>query len=334
MPERYPAGYHASTESNRWFASRMSMDTDQLVAFQYVVREGSFTRAAIALGIGQPAVSARIQALEAAVGGALFTRGRRVALTALGDGFLPFARRATEILVEGVEAARLARTGGRGRVTVATLGSLAAGLVGPAMAATIRARPELEWLVRSGDHELVLGLLFDGIAELGVIVWPAPESGAAALTRLCTMREPVVLAVAPGHPLAARRRVTRDDVVALARPLLRLRWWRAHHPELIRLAQRAGSWVEVPMESARHLVTRGVAAGFFPRTFIADDVDAGRLVIVPVRDLAPITRATALVRRPRPTPPTPARAGLVGALRPQAAALGILAGASRVALRS
>jgi len=37
------------------------MELDQLVAFERVVREGSFSRAAIALGIGQPAVSSRIQ---------------------------------------------------------------------------------------------------------------------------------------------------------------------------------------------------------------------------------------------------------------------------------
>ena len=43
-----------------------AMATDQLVAFQRIVREGSFSRAAFALGIGQPAVSARIAALEAA----------------------------------------------------------------------------------------------------------------------------------------------------------------------------------------------------------------------------------------------------------------------------
>src|SRR6476646_9757409 len=93
----------------RWTGA--AMDVDQLLSFERVVREGSFTRAALSLGIGQPAVSARIQALEAELGGPVFTRGRRVALTALGETFLPFARRATELLATGVEAARLTRTG-------------------------------------------------------------------------------------------------------------------------------------------------------------------------------------------------------------------------------
>src|SRR4051812_45921076 len=101
------------------------MDTEQLVAFQQIVREGSFTRAAVSLRVGQPAISARIRALEDAVGGPLFTRGRRVSLTTLGESFLPYARRATEVLAEGVEAARLTRAGHRGRVTIAALGSLA-----------------------------------------------------------------------------------------------------------------------------------------------------------------------------------------------------------------
>ena len=56
------------------------MDRDQLAAFDHIVREGSFTRAAVALGIGQPAVSARVQALEDEIGGMLFTRGRLAAI--------------------------------------------------------------------------------------------------------------------------------------------------------------------------------------------------------------------------------------------------------------
>src|SRR5258708_9194554 len=86
------------------------MELDQLIAFERVVREGSFSRAAIGLGIGQPAVSSRIQGLEEAVGGTLFSRGRRIRLTTLGESFLPYARRVLEVLREGVQVARLAQT--------------------------------------------------------------------------------------------------------------------------------------------------------------------------------------------------------------------------------
>src|SRR5690242_16890547 len=115
--------------------SILSMDSAQLLAFQRVVREGTFTRAALSLNIGQPTLSARIQTLEAELGGRLFTRGRRVALTALGTHFLPYVRRALETLDEGARVARAAERGEHGRVTLASLGSLADGLVGPALAA-------------------------------------------------------------------------------------------------------------------------------------------------------------------------------------------------------
>ena len=300
------------------------MDVDQLIAFQRVVREGSFTRAALSLGLGQPAVSARIQALEAELGGTLFTRGRRIALTALGESFLPYVQRATELLAEGAEAVRLARTGQRGRVTLASLGSLAAGLVAPAIAKVASAHPDIEWFVRSGAHETVLRMLFDGLVELGIVVWPCPEPGAGDLTRLFVVREPVVLAVAPTHPLAQRRRVTRDAVAQHGRPFLRLRWWREHHPDLDALVQRAKSSLELPMETAHYLVTRGAATGYFPRTYIADDLLTERLVIVEVRDQPPLTREIALVRGRRPAPPSPALSATIAALREQARALGVL----------
>src|SRR4051812_364768 len=120
------------------------MDTDQLLAFQRVVRQGSFSRAARTLDIGQPAVSARIQALEAQLGGALLTRGRRLGLTALGARFLPFVDRALETLDEGLKSARLSQSRHRGRVTLAVLGSLAGGLLGPVLVQFVAAHPEVE----------------------------------------------------------------------------------------------------------------------------------------------------------------------------------------------
>src|SRR6185295_14213872 len=102
-------------------AALARMDTDQLLAFQRVVREGSFSRAAVALDVGQPAVSARIHALEVAVGGPLFTRGRRIALTPLGESFLDYATRALDVLAAGVDDARLIRGGERGRISLGVM---------------------------------------------------------------------------------------------------------------------------------------------------------------------------------------------------------------------
>jgi LysR family transcriptional regulator, low CO2-responsive transcriptional regulator len=291
------------------------MQLDQLIAFDRIAREGSFSRAALALGLGQPAVSARILALEDAVGGSLFVRGRALRLTALGESLLPYVRRALEVLREGVEASRLAQVGERGSVRIGALGSLAGGLVGPALAEFVRARPRVDCTIRSGDHEFLLQLLVDGVVDAALTVWPC--TSAVELTPLFVFREPVVLVAHPRHPLARRGRVAREEVARLARPLLRLRWWQSHHPEIERLAGESEPSVEVAMEAGRRLVASGVGAGFFTRTYIAEELDRGTLVEIRVRGLR-LFRDSALVRRTHSGPISPALAAFIQVLRRRA----------------
>ena len=301
---------------------------DQLVAFDQVVRDGSFSRAALSLGIGQPAVSSRIQGLEAALGGPVFRRGRRIALTPLGENFLPYARRTMAVLAEGVENVRLTLAGKRGRASLGALASLAGALVGPALDRLMRQHPEVDCLVRSGWHEAMLGLLLDGLVELALVTWPCPPALEPELRLLFTLREPVVLVAHRRHPLArlaGRVGVRRADVVRLGRPFYRLRWWQAHHPAIDRLAERTGRTLELPMESARQLVNAGQGVGFFPRPLIAEDITAGRLRRDPHPRLSPpITRDSALVRRLRGGPLSPASEQLAACLRAEATAQGLL----------
>jgi LysR family transcriptional regulator, low CO2-responsive transcriptional regulator len=302
----------------------MSMDTDQLLAFQRVVREGSFSRAARTLDIGQPAVSARIQALEAQLGGALLTRGRRLGLTALGSSFLPFVERALETLDEGLKNVRLSQSRHRGRVTLAALGSLSGGLLGPVLAQFVATHPQVECSMRAGDHEFVLQLLADGVVELGIIAWPCRDAAARELTSLLVLRERVLLAAHPRHPLARLKTISVAQLVELGRPLLRLRWWPQHHPELERIADAADSPLEIPMQAARHLTLQGVAVGFFPQLLIGEDLQRGTLVEVAVQDLPPLERQSALVRRSKGAPLSADARALIDSVRQHATALELL----------
>src|SRR5215471_3777439 len=75
------------------------LSQDQLEAFGAVARAGSFTRAARALHLSQPALSRRITALEEALEAQLFVRGRAgTAPTEAGRRLLGFvdAQRALE----------------------------------------------------------------------------------------------------------------------------------------------------------------------------------------------------------------------------------------------
>src|SRR5262245_41524867 len=152
------------------------MDLDQLTAFERIARERSFSQAAWELGIAQPTISARVQALEREVGGALFFRiGRRVALTDMGTMFLPYARRALEVLREGADAARSAQAGLGGRVTIGVLESLSGSFLGPALAHYQANAPRVELVVRAGRHEVLVGLVRDGVIGLALIAWPCTD---------------------------------------------------------------------------------------------------------------------------------------------------------------
>ena len=69
------------------------LEDSKIRAFLEVEKELSFTKAARAMGLTQPAVSAQIAALEDALGVELFQRGRELRLTPSGEIFLGYARR-------------------------------------------------------------------------------------------------------------------------------------------------------------------------------------------------------------------------------------------------
>jgi len=300
------------------------VDIDQLVAFERIVREGSFSRAAWVLSIAQPTISARMQALEREVGGPLFTRGRQVALTERGVGFLPYARRALAALTDGVEAARLAHGGQRGRLAVGALRSLTGYFLAPALTHFYTRFPDVECLVREGLHGEVVEHLCDGVIELGLICWPCLDPLLADMTPLLHLHEPVVLVAPRAHPLADRMAVTRDDVSAESDPFLLLRWWQATPMDVTRLAAGARSVADVPMDTGRFLLAHGVGVGFFPRMVIAPDLEGGRVVEVPVADLSPLYRDSALVRLTRHATLSPVAAHFLAILRDEAARVGLL----------
>jgi DNA-binding transcriptional LysR family regulator len=304
----------------------MQMDTGQLLAFERIVRERSFSRAARALDIAQPTISERIRALERSLGGALFARGARGAeLTDLGASFLPYARRALEVLESGVEVARQSQAGERGRATIGVLESLSGAFLGPVLAAFHAAHPHVEVLVRAGRQRQVMEMLYDGVVSMAIVAWPCPESLSGELSVLMPLRERAVLVAAPSHPLTRMTEVCADAVAAMARPFLVMQWWLELPSELSHLAERARPGVDVPMNTGRYMVLHGSGAGFFPWLQVAQPIVAGRLRELPVVDQAPLVRDSALVRRVGAPPLGRAADELVEELIKRARLLGVLA---------
>jgi DNA-binding transcriptional LysR family regulator len=270
------------------------MDTGQLLAFEHIVRLGSFSRAAQQLDISQPTISARIRKLEKEVGGALlFRRGRSVTLTERGESFLPYVQRALTVLEEGKQAARLAETGQRGRITIGTIESLTGGFLAKAVTRFYRHHPEVEIFIRTEHTMKIVPMLEDNIIKMGLITWPFMG---ADLVPILSFREPLILVVAPHHKLASRDRVTLKEASQLASPMLQVRWGPLARPLLPQLRELTHEKVEVPIDTARQLVLNGIGAAFLTHTLIADELKNKRLIEVPISDFPQLYRKSALVR--------------------------------------
>src|SRR6476659_8891943 len=110
------------------------MNLRRLSSFLTLVEEGSFTRAARRLGIAQPSLSQQIRTLEAEVGGPLLERlPRGVRLTPAGRALLPEAQAAVRAAERAGAAARMALGLEAGELEVATLLSMAVGILPHAM---------------------------------------------------------------------------------------------------------------------------------------------------------------------------------------------------------
>jgi DNA-binding transcriptional LysR family regulator len=190
-------------------------DFRQLRYFVAVAEELSFTRAAIRLHLSQPPLSQQIQALERDLGVRLLERDKRnVALTEPGRVFLKEAR---QILAKAEDA--------RSHVLAAAAGY--SGQLRLAYTVSVSFHPALpQALLRYGQiapnvhiqlHEMYsepqFAALLAGQIDVGFVRDEPQHAKDARGLRLAVIdREPLLLALPSGHPLAARKTVRLAEV--------------------------------------------------------------------------------------------------------------------------
>jgi DNA-binding transcriptional LysR family regulator len=180
------------------------MTLRQLEYLLAVVDEGSFTRAAERLYVSQPALSHQIKALERSVGGALLERlPQSVAPTPLGRAVLPHARTCVRAAEEAQRASQAVGGLEAGELRLATLHSIALGVVPAAIRAWRLRYPQVSFVLR---EFLNIDQLTDqmrlGVADVAV---GSPPSGWDGPQRSLGMEELVVV-LAVDDPLVQRRR--------------------------------------------------------------------------------------------------------------------------------
>jgi DNA-binding transcriptional LysR family regulator len=198
------------------------LDAGKLATLRAVVEHGSFSGAARALALTQPAVSRQVGLLEAQLGTALVHRTRQgIAPT---DAGALLARHAAEVerrlaLAES-EVAELA-AGRRGRVRLGSFFTAFAQLAPEIAAVAERQLPGVDVEHVLVDRPTAFGRLASGEMEAAIVFSYEPAAGPAGLELWPLFTDPARVLLPVAHPLAARAALRCRDLASEP-------WIRAH----------------------------------------------------------------------------------------------------------
>lgn len=186
------------------------MNVRQLEVFSAVMRAGSISDAARALGVSQPAVTKSIRLLEEELGFVLFRRvGGKVFPGTAAETLLPEVTRIERDIEAVAELARRLREGQAGRLQVASVSSLAERILPKAIRLLRRERPGAQVELLSLSSQAVVERVAERRADLGFIYDPTENPHVVSRDIL---EARVVLAVPRRHPLARRGTVSPADL--------------------------------------------------------------------------------------------------------------------------
>ncbi|HET6818969.1 MAG TPA: LysR family transcriptional regulator [Candidatus Limnocylindria bacterium] len=290
------------------------MDTARLEAFVEVARSGSISKAAEALFVTQPALTARLQALERSLGTDLLVRGRHGSrLSEAGKALLPHAERALAALRTGRVAVEEVRSGSAGQLTIGAAPAVSTYVL-PAMLHRFQARhPRVRLVVRSGHSEEILQMVLRDEVEIGLMrPIQHPE-----VTSTLLYEDELTLVVHRGHRFAAAGQVRMGELAS--EHLILFDRNSSYHELTSAIVRQAGisprGRLEVDnIDAAKRMVEQRLGIALLPRTSVQADIGSGRLVPVHVTDMAPVTRQIVIARRRDAGEVTPVLAAFLATL--------------------
>jgi DNA-binding transcriptional LysR family regulator len=233
------------------------LDPRRLLTFRAVARAGSFSRAAEALTLSQPAVSQQVSALERELGAQLLVRGRGGTVpTPAGALLLEHA----DALADGLDLAdrQLGALAAQGRreLRLGAFPSAIAALVPAALADLQASAPDLEVAVQEGSHAELAALVRDGELHAGLCFQDVSLARREpdGLQRIDIEEEPMVAVLPAGHRLAGRKRIALAELAEEP--------WTMPSGDgiIVRACRAAGFEPRVVIYTRDPLAVRGIAA--------------------------------------------------------------------------
>src|SRR6266704_3793388 len=269
----------------------------QVEGFLEVARRGSVSRAAEALYITQPTLTARLHGLERELGVKLLLRPPRgMRLTDAGRAWVPFAERAMRALVEGRDALEQVKTASAGHLTIGSALAVSTYILPDLLERFVASHPRVEVSVRTGHSEDVVELVLRDEVHIGL--------GRAIRHPDLELRpfhtEELVLVTAPDHPFTTRRSVTMAEVAG--QKLIMFDRTSSYYEITQAAFLSSGTMLRGLMEldsieAAKKMVERGLGVALLPRTAVAREVEGRTLRAVRMKDAPPMHNSIVAYRR-------------------------------------
>jgi DNA-binding transcriptional LysR family regulator len=265
-------------------------DLRQLRYFVAVAEELSFTRAALRLHLSQPPLSQQIQALEQDLGARLLERTKRsVALTEPGRVFLEQARQILAKVDEARSQVVAAAAGYTGQLRLAYTVSVS---FHPAMPQALlrfgQIAPNVRLQLSEMYTEPQFAALLAGQIDVGFVRdEPLHAQDVRGLRLSVIDREPLLLALPVGHPLAGRSGLRLAEVAESAFVSQPRELAATLYDRLVELATRAGFRPEITQHAQQingllALVAAGLGLALVPASMRA--VHLAGVCYVPLED--------------------------------------------------
>lgn len=266
----------------------MALEPKQLMHLSMIADHGSFSRAAAALNISQPALSNSMAQLERSVGARVLERGRQGAkLTDVGAALVRHARALQSQLAHAAEEAHLKALGGEGPLKIGVTPVTAANLVPQALGRLHRETPNISVSILEGVLDEAMTALHSGEVDIvvgPVAVYPASQD----LVEETLVNDPLGIVMRAQHPLAKRRSLSLRNLrdVSWALPSERS----AFRRQLEALFITAGvQWPTLclttnSMTALKSIVMSSDAVTIMPSRLLALECKARRLVCISLRD--------------------------------------------------
>ena len=248
----------------------IDLSTRHLRALLAVARYRNFAAAAADLGVTQPTLTRTVRRAEDLLGADLFHRTtRRVSLTAVGQEFMPLAERLLNDLGLGLRNIRELADVERGQIVIATLMTIAHGILPMAIARFADRYPSIAVDLRESVQSSVLEEVRSGSADFG-LGDTADIGGPLEAERLG--ENSFRVALPKGHDLLRRKTLTLNDLDG--ERLISMPTEAAARRALDAAGVAAGVTLNShftvgQFTTAFRLVTEGLGVAIVPETFFA-----------------------------------------------------------------